>query len=165
MCFHRMKCENSLLTKEKRLHWAVLVGKISQLKFFYYIMWGCHSEQPSPLEDEFMHVSWDVNLTLSLLSDWLILFSPWSHGRPVGSHPLPDVHVLLLLRTVGHTKPPFAIIITNNNNLCVCLLCVVSWLYYERRIQFGWCSTWNYFTHRQPFVTVSRSVENQLLCM
>lgn len=34
-------------------------------------------------------------------SDWLILSSPRSHGRPAGSHPVPDVHVLLLLRSVG----------------------------------------------------------------
>lgn len=67
-----------------------------------------------------------LNLMLSLLSDWLILLSPRSHGRPVGSHSFPDVYVLLLLRTVGQTKPPSTLTVII---VWVCLLCVWSWMY------------------------------------
>lgn len=53
-------------------------------------------------------------------SDWLILSSPRSHGRPAGSHLIPDVHVLVLLRSVG-SRPLTLSHITSSLFSCFCL--------------------------------------------
>lgn len=71
-------------------------------------------------------------------SDWLILSSPRSHGRPAGSHLIPDVHVLVLLRSVGsHPNHPD----THHERCSVFVLSPCCDMYIDRWM-VGWIDDW-----------------------